>query len=219
MINEVDLFWRREERMTVEAQSAAGSWQLPFGADGETAGATRQWEWLAHRYAEGHDRDRPQVSHFQPSTLRKHKQKSLFLWLWDLHISWMTPLIKYLDICSDRSQPHHLKKIYPGQRPHHCCNEQFPRAWGLGLSMMAVLGSALHAPLVMNNYLTSYQILQTNSYVHTPSPRCIGPEHFTGQPPYFASTWSPASLVTCFSKKGRWTLHAPQGFLSDTGVV
>lgn len=78
MINEVDLFWRREGRMTAEAQSAVGSQQLPFGADGETSGATRQWEWLAHRYAEGHDRDRPQVSHFQPSTLRKHKQKSLF---------------------------------------------------------------------------------------------------------------------------------------------
>lgn len=47
-------------------------------------------------------------------------------------------------------------------------NSLMPRGSGSPrLSRMAVLGSALQVPLLVNNYSTSYQTLQTDSYVYT----------------------------------------------------
>lgn len=62
---------------------------------------------------------------------------------------------------------------------------------------MAVLGSALHAPLVTNNYLTSYQTLQTDSYAYTLWDeldwRISQDDHLTLLPLDPLQVWSPAS--------------------------
>lgn len=84
------------------------------------------------------------------------------------HISWMTPLIKYLDICSDRSPS--KENLSPGKDPITASRSDsfMPGVRGsLRLSVMAVLGSVLHAPLVLNNSLASHQTLQTDPYAYT----------------------------------------------------
>lgn len=57
-----------------------------------------------------------------------------------------------------------------------------------GLSVMSVLGSALHALLVMNNYLTNYQTHQTGFYARTPQD-ASDQRLSQGWPSDLASTW------------------------------
>lgn len=127
-------------------------------------------QWLAHRYAEGHHRARPRVCHFQPSALRKHKQKSLVSYGCDTH---------QLDDSSDKIFRYLFRQITtspskenlsPGKDPITASRSDsfMPGVRGsLRLSVMVVLGSVLHAPLVLNNSLTSHQTLQTDPYAYT----------------------------------------------------
>ena len=65
--------------------------------------------------------------------------------------------------------------------------------------MMVMLGSVLHASLVMNNYLTSYQTVQTDSYAYTLSDlldwRISQDDHLTLLPFDPPQVWSSASVV------------------------
>lgn len=187
---------------------------------GETSGVAWRWEWLTHRYAEGHHRARPQVSHFHPEKMKT-----------DVSYPLVVRLMYQWGNSSDKIFRHLFRQITISPSKENLfwakdrvaaamCNSCVPGVCSsLGLSIMAVLGLVLNASLVVNNYLTSWQTPQTVSCVFTTSPDVeMQTRGFHGM-----TTWACFHLIHCkfgHQLQQKWEMNptCSPGFLSDTIV-
>lgn len=117
--------------MSAEAQGAAGSQQLSLGVDVERL--QKQHDIGSDLPADMQKAITEPDLRFFISILHPEKMKIELSFPIVVRLTYqrLKPLMNYLDICSDRSQSHLLKKIFSGQRPRCCCDVQFLCSWGL----------------------------------------------------------------------------------------